>query len=134
MTFVSNFEDGIGRVVTGGTLDAEVISDTMDIRKLHQLTFMIGLVRGGGATGVVMSLDCSIDGFDWKPVQNQAQTPPDKSLVDATWTKTTSVTADWAFDVAENGRLGGPFLRARFNGVGSPTIADVLTVDAYGEL
>ena len=133
MPFLNNFAEGQGRVVTAGTLDGEVTSDVMDIRKLKQLSLFVNLVRGGGATGVIMSVDGSFDGVDFKPVQDQNLTPPDKALVDATWTKTTSTNDDWMFDVREGGLLGAPFLRLRFNGAGAPTIADVLTVDAYGE-
>ncbi len=132
MTFVSNGAEGRGRVVTAGTLDAEVISDTMDIRKLKQMSLFVSLVRGGGLTALVMSMDCSFDGAVWLPIQNQDQTPPDKALVDATWTKTISITGSWMFDVSEGGLLGAPFLRLRFTGTAS-TVADVIDVDAYGE-
>ena len=81
-----------------------------------------------------MEIDCSLDGTNWFPVQDQDQTPPDKALVDATWTKTTSVTAVWMFDVAVAGLLGAPFLRLRFTGAGSPTSSDLITVEAYGEI
>lgn len=133
MPFVNNKAQGQGRVVAAAPLNVEVISDVMDIRGLHQMTLFIDLVRGGTLTALVTEIDCSIDGLgSWKPVQNQAQTPPDKALVDQTWTKTTSVSAVWAFDVAEDGRLSGPFMRLRFNGTAA-TAADVLTVDVYGE-
>lgn len=132
MPFVSNGAEGRGRIVDAGALDVEVISETMDIRRLRQMSLFVSLVRGGGLTALVMSIDCSFDGINWMPVQNQDQTPPDKALVAATWTKTIATTGSWIFDVRENGSLGAPFMRLRFTGTSS-TADDVITVDAYGE-
>ena len=133
MPFVSNKAQGEGRIIDAAPLNVEVISDPMDIRGLHQMTLFANLVRGGALTALIMSIDCSLDGLTgWKPVQDQEETPPDKSLVIRTWTKTTTTSVEWAFDVAEDGRLSGPFMRLRFNDA-LATVDDVLTVDAYGE-
>ncbi len=131
MPFVNNGSDGKGEIITAGTLDAEVTSLTLDVRHLRQLTLFIALTRGGALTALIMSADCGPDGVNWFPLQNQDETPPDKALVPATKTKTTSITESWSFNT-EVARLGGPFLRFRFTGTGGE-VGDVLTVQAYGE-
>ncbi len=124
---------GQGEIMTLAPLDAERTSLVMDIRGLHQISLFMDFVGAGTATGVVVEIDCSVDQLVWCPVQNQEQTPPDKALVTQTWTKSVGVDAKWIFDVAENGRLGAPFMRIRADATGTGTAADTLTINAYGE-
>lgn len=125
--------EGFGEIVTAGTLDAEVTSLVMDVRKLHKLTIHVDLTRTT-LTAVIMSMDSSMDGSAFREYMNQDETAPDKALAPATWTRTTSVTESWALMLgdAEMRRLPGPFMRLRFNGAGG-AVTDLITVNGYAE-
>lgn len=137
MPWNKNDAEGFGLIISAGDLAlAEITSDIMDTRKLNTMSFILNLTRaGGGVTGVVMEVDCAPTALGpWGPIQDQAETPPDKALVTQTWTKSTIAgNLIWAFNLTEIGpTLGGPFVRVRLAPVAGAA-GDIIDVHCYAE-
>jgi hypothetical protein len=117
-----------GQLMLTAALDVEVISDSIDTRGIRTMSVEIDYVRSAG-TALAMSVEQSLDGTTWRPVQSKdASTPPDVTLADQAYNRSQAANDIWAV-VLEN--LAAPFHRLRFNGTAT-IAADTITVDIYG--